>query len=239
MLGNRKDAKTGRLDVRAKFNDGEDCDIELQVEPYEYMDKRMLEYWANMYTTKINSGNDYRVLKPSIVILIAGFKIPKLKEIEKYHTKWNLREEKYHNKILTEEIEIHILELPKLRNINIDKDKLALWLKFIQNPSNKEVQRKMEEEENKLLKQAKEELAYLSGDKDFKRLVEARVGFLRDQNTKEICGEERGLKRGKRLGRKEGKIEIAKKMLIENMKIADIMRLTGLTEEEVNRIRKN
>ncbi len=88
----------------------------------------------------------------------------------------------------------------------------------------------MEEEENKLLKQAKEELAYLSGDKDFKRLVEARVGFLRDQNTKEICGEERG--------RKERTIEIAKKMLMENMKITDIMRLTDLTEEEINKIKK-
>ena len=30
MLGNRQDSKTGRLDIRAKFNDGEDCDIELR-----------------------------------------------------------------------------------------------------------------------------------------------------------------------------------------------------------------
>ena len=29
MLGNRKNSKTGRLDIRAKFNDGEDCNIEL------------------------------------------------------------------------------------------------------------------------------------------------------------------------------------------------------------------
>lgn len=29
MLGNRPDAKTGRLDIRAKFNNGEDCNIEL------------------------------------------------------------------------------------------------------------------------------------------------------------------------------------------------------------------
>lgn len=39
MLGNRKNSKTGRLDIRAKFNDGEDCNIELQVEPYPYMTK--------------------------------------------------------------------------------------------------------------------------------------------------------------------------------------------------------
>ena len=50
MLGNREKSKTGRLDIRASFNEGEDCDIELQVVPYKYMNKRMLEYWAEMYT---------------------------------------------------------------------------------------------------------------------------------------------------------------------------------------------
>ena len=37
MLGNRKDSKIGRLDIRAKFNDGEECNIELQVSPHKYM----------------------------------------------------------------------------------------------------------------------------------------------------------------------------------------------------------
>ena len=34
--------------------------------------------------------------------------------------------------------------------------------------------------ENKYLKQAMEELAHLSGETGFQRLIEARVGFLRD-----------------------------------------------------------
>lgn len=29
MLGNNPDAKIGRLDIRVKFNDGEECNIEL------------------------------------------------------------------------------------------------------------------------------------------------------------------------------------------------------------------
>ena len=44
MLGNRADSKTGRLDIRAKFNNGEDCNIELQVLPYNHMPERMLNY---------------------------------------------------------------------------------------------------------------------------------------------------------------------------------------------------
>ena len=71
MLGNNENSKTGRLDIRAKFNDGEDCNIELQIAPYKFMSSRMLEYWSIMYSNKITSGNDYDILKPTISILIA------------------------------------------------------------------------------------------------------------------------------------------------------------------------
>lgn len=44
MLGDSGDSKTGILDIRAKFNDGEDCDIELQVQPYKYMYRLSKKY---------------------------------------------------------------------------------------------------------------------------------------------------------------------------------------------------
>lgn len=184
MLGNRPDSKTGRLDIRAKFNNGEDCNIELQVLPYDCMPERMLNYWAIMYGNKITSGQNYNILKPSISILIANYKLKQLQDIQKYHTVWNLRERDIPACILTKNIEMHVLEIPKIKNDEILKDELAQWLKFIENPENKEVQRLMEE--NKYWKQAKEELAYLSGDPDFQRLVEARAGFLMDQEVYKI-----------------------------------------------------
>lgn len=63
MLGNRPNSKTGRLDIRAKFNNGEDCNIELQVAPYQFMPERMLDYWGNMYNLKISKGQSYEILK--------------------------------------------------------------------------------------------------------------------------------------------------------------------------------
>jgi len=181
MLGNRPDSKTGRLDIRAKFNNGEDCNIELQVLPYNYMPERMLNYWATMYGNKISSGQNYNTLKPSISILIAAYELNRLKDISNYHTIWNIREKNFPNLVLTDNIEMHILEIPKIKNDEILKDELAQWLKFIENPGNKEVEKFMSE--NRFLKQAKEELAYLSGDPDFQRLVEARAGFLMDQEA--------------------------------------------------------
>ena len=87
--------------------------------------------------------------------------------------------------------------------------------------------------ENKYLKQAKEELAYLSGEPGFQRLVEARAGFLKDQRTFEVCGHERGKKEGK----KEEKIKTAKKLLKLNMPIEQIIEITELTKEEIEKLK--
>ncbi|MBQ2917491.1 MAG: Rpn family recombination-promoting nuclease/putative transposase [Clostridia bacterium] len=252
MLGSRVNSKTGRLDIRVKFNNGEDCNIELQVLPYEYMAERMLEYWAGMYDNKINSGQGYDVLKPSISILIANYKLKELKDIVKYHTIWNLREKDFPNKIISNNIELHILEIPKIKIVDTVRDELAQWLKFIENPGNKEVEKFMGE--NRFLKQAKEELAYLSGDPDFQLLVESRAGMLKDiyyfkkkaaedalveGQTKGLAeGIKKGLAEGRAEGRKENQKETAKKLLKLKMPIDQIAEVTNLTREEIEKIRK-
>ena len=243
MLGKRKNSKTGRLDVRAKFNDGEDCDIEIQVKEYAYMPERLLDYWSVMYQNKINSGEDYAVLKPSIMILIADYNLEELKDIPKYQTIWNLREKDYPNVIITEDIEIHILEINKIKDKEMIKDELALWLKFIQNPGNKEVQKYMEE--NRFLKQAKEELAYLSGEPYFMEEVEERARYLREQYSFNAKAKRDGIEIGQKIEQKnrekklkESKIEIAKKLLLKGMEIKEIAEITELTEKEIKKMQQ-
>lgn len=250
MLGNRANSKTGRLDIRVKFNNGEDCNIELQVLPYKFMPERMLEYWAGMYDNKINSGQGYNILKPSISILIANYRLEETENIPKYHTIWNLREKDYYEKIITNNIEMHVLEIPKIKDDQMLKDELAQWLKFIENPGNKEVEKFMSE--NRFLKQAKEELAYLSGDPDFQLLVESRAGMLKDiyyfkKDAEETAlkegmvkgmaeGMEKGLAQGKVEGEKKKQIEIAKKLLELEIPIEKIITATGLSKEEIEKM---
>lgn len=73
-----------------------------------------------------------------------------VKGIEKFHTKWNIREEKYTDIILTDKLEFHIINLKKLENIkDISKmDKALLnWCKFIVSPEALE-EKIMEENKN-------------------------------------------------------------------------------------------
>ena len=83
-------------------------------------------------------------------------------------------------------------------------------------------------ENNKYFQQARKELEYLSGDEAFQRIVEARARFLEDQEVQTRAAREEGLS--------EGKKEIAKKMKAKNMQIEEIMELTGLSKEEIEKI---
>ena len=206
LYGNSEKSKMGRLDVRVKFNDGEDCNIELQVAEYEHMDQRMLEYWAVMYQSKILRGQDYKVLKPSISILITDYHLKQTEDISYYHTIWNLREKTHLHTKLTDDIEMHILEISKLTNADIQK----------------------------------EELAYLSGDENFKFLVEDRTRFLMDQAAREQKSFSDGKAEGKAEGLSEGEkkkqLEIAKKMKYKNIPIDEIIELTELSKEEIEKL---
>ena len=102
----------------------------------------------------------------------------------------------------------------------------------IKNPKSKGVKQKMEG--NKYLKQAMEELEYLSSEPDFQRLVEAREGFLRDQEAFEDAGIKKGIKRGIKKGRRE----IAKELIKKNMTVKEIAEITKLTENEIKKLKQ-
>lgn len=141
-------------------------------------------------------------------------------------TVWNLREQNYQNITLTNEIEIHILEIPKIKNTELKNDELAQWLKFIENPECKEVEIFMKE--NKYLKQAREELAYLSGDEDFQYMVDTRALDLMYEDRERKIIEDKS--------KAEGKKQVAKKMKAKNIPIEEIIELTGLTKEEIENL---
>ena len=138
---NIKDDKIGILDIKARLDNDIVCDVEMQVAKKENIEKRVMFYWSKLYSAEIHKGEDFDVLHKTIVILIANFELDKLKKIPKFHTKWHIREEEYRKIVLTDTLEIHIIELPKLKkllkeNKEIKKDKIVLWLLFILNPEN-------------------------------------------------------------------------------------------------------
>ena len=115
---------------------------------------------------------------------------------------------------MTDKLEIDIIELPKIKGREKDKDKLLDWLYFLENPKSERVTEKMGE--NKEIKEATEKLDSLSEDERMQRIADLRLKAIMDE--KAIYA--KGLEDGERK-RKE---EMVKKMLEQKIdkKIIDI-----------------
>ena len=248
--------------VIVEINKKETCNIEMQVGEREDIVQRLLYYWGKMYTKNINKGEQYKELKRTIVIMIAGFELKELKE-QGYYTRWKLIETENRKQILTDDIEIDIIELPKIHNRNIEKeDSLLEWLYFLENPDSEGVKRIVEKNEG--VKKAKEKLEEISNDEIMQRLADWKEAAERDEMSVRSMAMRRGLeegrekglkegrkegikegiKEGRREGKKEGKeegkkeaiYEMAKKMKERNIDIKLIMELTKLNKEEIEKI---
>lgn len=248
------DDKLGILDIIAKINNSEYCNIEMQVAEQEEIIDRLLFYWGKVYTEQIKSGHSYDTLQKTIVILIANFNVKGLETLE-YHTSWKIIEEKYRTTILTEKLEFHIIELPKIIGISNDNDNLLDWLLFLDNPKSERVIEKMKE--NKELKQANEKLNTLSQDEKMKRLAELREKAIYEYNTAANSGFKRGMKNGLEEGIRQGieqgiekgieqgiekgkkskAKEIALELLKNNVSIEIIKNTTGLSDEEIKNLK--
>ena len=100
----------------------------------------------------------------------------------------------------------------------------------------------MAKKENKELKKAMDIIDEMSMDPKEWELYESRRRAIMDYNTgiaeAKAEGLTQGLSQGKELGVREEKLEIAKKMLKENLELELIIKMTGLSKEELLKIEK-
>lgn len=242
------DDKVGILDVKAKIDGHINCDIEMQVVSQKNIEKRILFYCSKMYVQSMKSGMDYFDAEKSIAILISNYELPSLQKIQKYVSKWNIREEEYSDIILTDAIEIIIIELTKFEKYKNDTA-LSSWVKFINNP-------KVIDVSNEEVKKAKEVLDELSQDENARYLAELREKYIMDQKAVEAAGYDKGFEKGVEQGLEKGikkgieqgveqgiekgvlasKIQFAQKLKSQGFDIEKIQELTELTIEEINNL---
>ena len=214
------------LDILAKIDDKEYCNIELQIAMQENIIERILYYWARIYVRSMKKGNDYKSLKRTIQVLITNFEVKSLESLE-YHTKWEIIEEKGRKKILTKDLEVHIIEMPKIYKLSKkeQKQELIKWIYFFENPENKKGWGYMQkEEEIEEIKEAREKLREISEDEKMQRIAELRQKAIWDERA------------GKAYAINEAKRKISKKMLEKGYDMKTIKELVGLSDELVEEI---
>ena len=231
-----KGEKRGLLDIKAEINDGTMLDVEMQMKNERNTEERATEYMGKMISEQLQVGEDYQNLKKSIVIFITNYNFLKRNS---YHSVGRMKFDKtlkdeYVNmgydkedEVASKYIEVHYIELPKFKKKELSKfTKLDQWMCiFTQNREGI----MLAEKENKEIKRAINTLDFLS--KDPKERERHNSIVMAEYNR--LVSEHNFFEDGK----KEGKLEIAKKMLKEKVPIEMIEKFTELSKEEIEKIK--
>ena len=233
--------KFSRLDVKATTSNKEHINIEIQVKNEYNMIQRTLYYWSKMYSEQIQNRDNYSKLERTVCINILNFKYLKN---DKYHNAYRLKEITS-NEELTDLQEIHFIELPKFNEIgnkeyveNVEKmDALEKWLEFLVEPESNTVRQL--ELSNEEIKLAKSELYRLSMDSKEREQYNMREKAIYDRISALENAEIKGKIEGKVEGKIERELELVKESLNQGLEISLISKITGLSEEEILKIKKD
>lgn len=146
-----------------------------------------------------------------------------------------MRDEK-DNSMFTDLLEVDLLELKKLPKAD-DGTNLWDWLRFIK--TNNEEEMEMLAHENPEIEKAYDALQDLSNDEVIRHEAQQREMYLQNEMAINEERYEQGMKEGKEQGIKEGKIEIAKNLLRINLPLEQISAATGLSVDEIKKLKSN
>ena len=163
-----------------------------------------------------------------------------IEDSKEYHNRYFLYD-KNTSSTFTDLLEIDILEYKKV--LEKDKSDLATWLRFL-NTDDKEELDKMAVR-NAAFESAVCKYMELTEDEAIRMLAEENEKAWKDRQAELDYamdeGMQKGIQKGRAEGRVEGKhnreIEIAKKMLLKNKNIEEIIDFTDLTKEEIEKLR--
>ena len=255
--------KGGRLDLQATLNERQIVNIELQSKDRGNCRVRTVFYASKIISREVVKGTDYDDLEKTILINILGYEM--FPQYEDYSSKTSIVLEKHKECEAIDNIQWWFIELPKFRKAHPDMNiKINQWLAFIDDEDKELVE--VAEKKNKVLKKARNEVEYLTGNAAVRRMAELRekwdleyavsMDYAKKQGLED--GKKQGIKEGKEQGIKEGKeqgikegieegiqigernnqIKTVKEMINQGLSIDLIEKITHLSTEEINNIKK-
>jgi predicted transposase/invertase (TIGR01784 family) len=212
------------LDIKAVDNRGVSFIVEMQVEKKYSFQKRAQYYTAKAYTGQIDKGEDYPKLGQVIFIGILDFSCFDGNDYLTRHLILNQSTQKQELK----DLEFNFIELPKFDRTEEQLDGIIeKWVYFIKNAGSLTMIPKsaaLIPELNNAYTQA----AVFSWNKDELDAYE----YWRMEATSDRYKMIEEFDKGKF----EGKVEIVRKLKQKGMAVEDVMDITGLSREEIERV---
>jgi len=177
------DDKLSILDVKARDQSEWLYDLEMQMLVLAALSPRALYYWAKSYAEQLSAGEDYTRLRRTISICFVNGVV--FREWPEYHTCFRLLDPSG-ELCLTEDLEIHIIELPKFRKTlaELETD-LDFWLCFLKNGEELDADALPAELDRGEIRKAMGVLKMLAQSDMERELYEGRLKAKRDLQTLE------------------------------------------------------
>ena len=227
-LSEKANNKESIVDLKAVTEDGIIVIIEIQTYSTKNFFERTLYYWSKNYSNVLKKGEDYPELKPVISInLIDDILFDKTDN--KMHTCYLLKE-KNSNKILTDHIQLHYIEIPKFNNDANITTELKNWILFLK--SNKEEDMSQLLKEDTIFEKAMKKYNYFTDNEDLLNEYDRREAYLVYQSSLMRGAKEDGFEEGK----KNKAISMATAMKKDGADINLISKYTGLTIDEIKKL---
>ena len=235
--------KLSILDIKAQGLDGKRFNIEIQISDEADYDKRALYYWAKLYTEQLEVAEDYSTLSKAIGIHILNFiSIP---EVDKYHNVFHITE-KETGESYFKDLELHTIELKKFSKDSNEKlpdivakvkTSLDMWLAFLTRNDLLQPDDLPKSLENNDLKKALTVLDVMNFSSTERDAYEDHLKWLRIEANTLKKAEAKGVEKGREEGREERNIEVAIKMLKQNLDDSLISSVTGLSNEQLLKLK--
>ena len=231
--------KASIIDIRAKDARGQQFVIEMQVADVHGFDKRVQYYTCRDYSTQINKGEQYQLLKPTYFIGILDFNFFEGTHYLSHHIIVN--GETYEHKL--KDIQFTFIELGKFQKTTAElKSLVEKWVFFIKNAENLSLipENTTDQGLTEAYKDAdkhsweKEEL--IAYDNASIAIQDARGRLAFAEEAGRAKGKIEGLEQGLQQGIAKEKQQVVEKCWRKNMSIEDIAEITELPVEAIQTI---
>ena len=220
------EGKLSRLDIYGVMSDGSKINIEVQLMNYGNMQKRTLYYWARMYQS-LRKGEEYESLTRSITINLLNFR---LLPQECPHNVYGLYDIMSGHR-LTEDLEIHVLEIPKFHVKSVKEMKrLEKWMAYFSNKLNEQETEELAMSEAAIKEAIQAEHVFMQSEVE-RWQYEQREKALRDYISGMRHARRTGLAEGRAEGREIGLAEGRAEGRAEGTQQAMLQSLRHLMEE--------
>lgn len=209
--------KLSRLDIYGVVSDGSKINIEVQLVNYQNMEKRTLYYWSQMYQS-LRKGEDYENLTRSITINLLNFR---LLPQENAHNMYGLYDIASGHR-LTEDLEIHFLEIPKFHVKSVKEMKrLEKWLAYFSNKLDERETEELAMSEAAISEAIRAEQVFMQSDVErwqYEQREKALRDYISGMRAARRIGLAEGRAEGRDLGLAEGRAEGTQQAMLQSLR---------------------